>query len=298
MSIKFFGQYLLEKKLITRKDLINAIDLQEQTNLRFGDLVLKQGLMTSAQAGEVHRAQRRTDLQFGEMAIKLGYLCDDQVQQILHLQRSTHLFIGQALVKLEVISKAELDRTLADFNAEQNSFHSDKVCIPAGVPHQSIWDIVADQLHKTLTRVAGLSNRPGPCSTIATPASGPIIIEMGFSGEVSAHFLVSMSEKGHRLIANAILKENSDDPQLGQTLDDSLLAFVNIACGNIATKATQLGYNIDITPPRLREPDAPPEAFTGEAKIGMLLPIDLTEGEVFEINIFVARQQPCRDREF
>lgn len=293
MRVKFFGQYLLEKKLITRKDLLNAIDLQEQTNLRFGDLVLKQGLITSAQAAEVHRTQRRTDLQFGEMAVKLGYLNEDQVEQTLDLQRNSHLFIGQALVKLEVLSKPELDRALAAFNAEQNSYHSDKVCFPAGVPHQSIWEIVADQVRKTLTRVAGLPHRPGPCSTIATPASGPVIVEMGFSGEVSAHFLISLSQEGHKLIANAILKENSGDPQMGETLDDSLLAFINIACGNIATKATQLGFNIDITPARLREQGETPEVFTADAQVGMLLPIYLTDGEVFEINIFVARNPSC-----
>jgi hypothetical protein len=286
MSVKFFGQYLIEKKLISQRDLLRAIDLQDQHNLRFGDLVLKHKLMTSAQISEVHRAQRRTDLQFGELAVKMGYLTEEQVQHLLHLQRSTHLFIGQALVKLKAISDAQLSKALNEFNTKQDNLKIDKINIPAKVPHQPIWTIVADQIGKTLTRVAGLSYRTEPYSIIVVPTAGSVIAEMKLSGSVNAQIQVCLSAKGYALITDAIQKENGDDPQLGKGLDHSLLSFLNITRDNIVNKAIQQGHHIEISPAqRLKQESTISDP--NPSAMGLLLPFYLTGGEIFGINIFI-----------
>ncbi len=293
MSVKFFGQYLLEKKLITPKDLLKAIDLQEKTNLRFGDLVISLGLMTRAQAEEVHQAQRLKDLQFGEMAVAMGYLTHEQVKHLLHQQRSNHLFIGQALVKIGALSEGQMEEALNAFNTEQSSYLTEKITIPPDIPCPPVWEIVADQTCKMLTRIAGLPNRAGQCISTDKLPKKPVVVEMGFSGTVSARFLVTLSESGRKMIAQAILKENRQDPDLGQNLDDSLLSFINMTCGNIATKATQLGYNIDITPARFKNPAAASETEEVTDLLGMIIPVYLSEGEVFEMNIFVAKGNTC-----
>ncbi len=293
MSVKFFGQYLLEKKLITPKDLLNAIDLQEQTNLRFGDLVISLGLMTSAQTEEVHRAQRLKDLQFGEMAVTMGYLTHEQVKHLLHQQRSNHLFIGQALVKIGALPEDQMEKALSDFNVEQSSYLTEKITILPDIPCPPVWEIVADQTCKMLTRLAGLPNRTGQCVSTDKLPEKPVVVEMGFSGTVSARFLVTLSDSGRKMIAQAILKENSQDPDLGQNLDDSLLAFINLTCGNIASKATQLGYDIDITPAQFKPTSAATETEADKNLMGMIIPVYLSDGEVFEMTIFVAKDKPC-----
>jgi len=146
--------------------------------------------------------------------------------------------------------------------------------------------MVADLTYKMLTRVAGLSFRSGPCTIIDQLPKRPIIAEMGFSGSVSARYLLSVSENTRKLVAKAILEEDSVDNEPIEVLDDSVKEFVNIVCGNVAAKASQLGHSIDISPPEMRLDSA--EGISVPADhTGLMFPIYLSDGEVFELTIFV-----------
>jgi CheY-specific phosphatase CheX len=286
MAVKFFGQFLVEKGAVTRLALLQAIDLQEKTNLKFGEMVLEMGLMTTADIARVHLAQRSEDLHFGDMTVKLGILTEDQVEQVLTRQRNNHLYIGEALVKVGALSGTELENYLKEFKQDQLAYISEKVEIPAGVPHQPIWEMVADLTYKMLTRVAGMSFRTGPCKVVDKLPSRPIIAEMGFSGTVSARYLLSVTENTRNLVAKAILDEESVENESVEVLDDSVKEFINIVCGNIAAKASQIGHSIDITPPEMRS-DSNIGVNVPEDHTGLMFPIYLTDGEVFELTIFI-----------
>lgn len=286
MAVKFFGQFLIEKGAVTRMALLQAVDLQEKTNLKFGEMVIEMSLMTVADVARVHQAQRSEDLHFGDMAVKLGVISDDQVQQVLTRQRNSHLYIGEALIKVGALSEQELENYLQEFKQDQLAYVSEKVEIPAGVPHQPIWEMVADLTYKMLTRVAGISFRPGPCTIIKKLPRRPIIAEMGFSGSVSARYLLSVSESTRNLVAKAILDEESVENESIEVLDDSVKEFINIVCGNIAAKAAQLGHSIDITPPEMRT-DSNTGINVPQDHTGLMFPIYLSDGEVFELTIFV-----------
>ncbi|WP_029911027.1 hypothetical protein [Pelobacter seleniigenes] len=291
MAVKFFGQYLVEHKIITRMNLLQAIELQEKNNLRFGEMVIAMGLLSEEQAATIHRAQRNQDLQFGDMAVQLGFLSPDQVQHVLNKQRSQHLFIGQALVKIGALTEEQLDNHLQAFNGEQQSYLSEKITIPAGVPHRPIWEMVADLTYKMLTRIAGLSFRPGPCVPIDKIPSRPVIVEMGFSGVVSARYLLTVSENTRTMIANAILQEQTTRNQ-SEPLDEPILEFVKIVCGNVVNKAVQLGYAIDITPARIHTPDRD-DLNIPEDQTAIQFPIYLSDGEIFELTISVQKERTC-----
>ena len=287
MPVKFFGQFMVEKGAITRMALLQAIDLQEKTNLKFGEMVIEMGLMGKEDIARVHLAQRSEDLHFGDMAVKMGFITEDQVQQVLTRQRNSHLYIGEALVKVGAISEQSLEKYLADFKQDQAGYISEKIEIPADVPHQPIWEMVADLTYKMLTRVVGITFRPGPCTIIDKMPARPIIAEMGFSGSVSARYLLSVSESTRNLVAKAILAEDSVENESIEILDDSVKEFVNIVCGNIAAKAAQLGHSIDITPPEMRDDSAHGIAVP-EKHTGLMFPVYLSDGEIFELTIFIA----------
>ena len=289
MAVKFFGQFLVEKGAVSRIDLLKAIDLQEKTNLKFGEMVVKMGLMTATDIARVHSAQRSEDLHFGDMAVKLGIITEEQVQQVLTKQRNDHLYIGEALIQVGALKEDQLETLLQEFKKDQESFISEKIQIPAGVPHQSIWEMVADLTYKMLTRVAGMSFRPGPCTIVDKLPKRPVIAEMGFSGAVSARYLLSVSETTRNLVAKAILDEESVENEPIEVLDDSVKEFINIVCGNIAAKAAQLGHSIEITPPEMCSSGddglAVPQDHTG-----LMFPIYLSDGEVFELSIFIPKE--------
>ena len=288
MAVKFFGQFLVEKGSISRMDLLKAIDLQDKTNLKFGEMVIEMGLMSTVDIAKVHYEQRNEDLQFGDMAVKLGFLTEEQVQQVLTRQRNNHLYIGEALIKINALTTEELEDLLKDFKQDQVAYVAEKIEIPANVPHQPIWEMVADLTYKMLTRVANLSFRPGPCTIVDKLPSRPIIAEMGFCGEVSARYLLSVSENTRELVAKAILDEKSVENEPVEVLDDSVMEFINIVCGNVVAKAAQRGHTLDITPPEMRE-DSTDGIAVPDNHTGLMFPIYLSDGEVFELTIFVAQ---------
>ncbi len=288
MTIKFFGQFLIDKKAITRLDLLRAIELQEKTNLRFGDLVIAMGMMTAEQRTLTHRAQRHEDLQFGDMAVKMGFLSPDQVKQILYRQQSEHLYLGEALVKLEIISKDKLSFYLEEFKQSQGPSDSKKPIVPAEIPHRSLWEIAADMTYKMLTRVAGVTFQTGPCTMTETTPERLIVIELAISGSVSARYLLAVSENARALLANAILKEDNLTMKSAAEIDAAVKEFVDIIGSNIVNKATQLNYNIDITPAQIDQQQAA-DIRIPENRIGLLFPVYCSNGEVFELTLVVPR---------
>jgi len=292
MAVKFFGQFLIDKKIITKLDLLRAIELQEKTNLRFGDLVVKMGLMTKEQITLTHRTQRHEDLQFGDMAVKMCFLSKDQVQQVLKKQHREHLFIGEALVKLEMITEENLRFYLREFKQTQKVYVPEKIIIPTDTPHQPIWEIVADMTYKMLTRVAGVTFRTTPCTMTTTLPKRPIIVEMEFSGSVNARYLLTISENARKLLANAILREGKVETETAEEIDKSVKEFVDIVGGNVASKAAQLGYSIDVTRAQIHQQDEVDLKIPGD-QTGLLFPIYFSNGEVFELTISVQRESEC-----
>jgi len=288
MAIKFFGQFLIDKKIITRLDLLRGIELQEKSNLRFGDLVIEMGMMTTEQITLTHRAQRHEDLQFGDMAVKMGFLTPERVKQVLDRQQNEHLYIGEALVKLGTISMEELDFHLVEFKQAQKVSVAEKIVIPAGISHQPIWEIVADMTYKMLTRVAGVTFQTGPCAITGTLPERPVIIELEFSGSLSAHYLLTVSEYTRALIANAILKEDKVATGSDEETDEAVKEFVNIVCSNIVSKAAQFGYSIDTSPAQIRRQNTIGLAIPGD-QTGLLFPIYFSNGEIFELTIVVPK---------
>ena len=57
MIPRFFGQYLLEKRLVTSEQLLKAIKYQDQSRKRLGDVAIECGYMTEAQVRDYCKAQ-------------------------------------------------------------------------------------------------------------------------------------------------------------------------------------------------------------------------------------------------
>lgn len=286
MAVKFFGQFLIEKGIITHAALLKAISLQEETNRKIGAVVFEMEMMTHVEVAKIHQSQRNEDTRFGDKAVAMGFLTDDQLQQALIRQRNSHLYIGESLVKTGGLSIDDLEEYLVKFKEDQQPYTVEKIEIPLGVTNHPIWEIVANLTNKMLSRVAEISFRAGPCEVIEKLPSRTMVAEIGFSGSVSARYLLTTSQNSRKMIARAILQENDIDSEPTEVLDDSVMKFINIACGNIAAKAAQIGFQIDISPPKtLEQPkDGMP---VPEKHTGLMFPMYLSNGEVFELAIFI-----------
>lgn len=286
MAVKFFGQFLVEQGIVSRGVLLQAVELQESVNLSFGATALSMGFLNEADIERVHNAQRNEDLRFGDMAVKLGIMTTEQMQQVLTKQKNAHLYIGEALVKIGGIKAENLAVLLEEFKADQAQYATESLAIPGEVEEPRLWEMVIDLSYKMLTRVAMLTFRPEPIVVAQGLPAMHTYAVMNFSGDVSGRYLMGVSAPTQKKIAREILNETQVDHEPKEVLDDTVMEFVNVVCGNIAAKAAQQGKTIEIAPPEII--DSSSGLVAGETTKVLRFPVCLADGDRVELAVFIA----------
>ena len=125
MFTQFFGNYLLNQKLVSTWQLTEALKLQKTTRLKLGVLAINAGYMNSQQVEEVHRAQARIDKRIGDIAVDMGYLTVEQVEELLSTQKTGHLLLGQALVDKGYMTTRQFESALNSYKEKNAITDSD-----------------------------------------------------------------------------------------------------------------------------------------------------------------------------
>ncbi len=112
MFSAFFGNYLLNKGVVTSEQLNKVFNTQKRTRLKLGVLAINSKFMTAANVNHVHQLQTTLDRRFGEIAIIKGYLTDDQLADLLTKQKSEHLILAQALVDANVMDMVTFEEEI------------------------------------------------------------------------------------------------------------------------------------------------------------------------------------------
>lgn len=288
MAVKFFGQFLVEQGLVSREALISAIELQDQKNLKLGEMAVAMGYITQADIERAHNAQMSKDMKLGDLLVEMGFLTLIQLNDVITRQKNTHLYIGEALVQVGALTSENLQKHLADFKADQAQYVSDGIELPANIANSKIWEMTADLTYKMITRVLDLQFRPGKCAIAETLAPNFMMAAMDFSGDVEARYLISVSEGLQKTVAKAILREKSVDSEPAEVLEDTVMEFVNVVCGNVAAKASQMGVIMNINPPVTIHPPAAglpvPEGHTA-----LCFPIHIGDGDKMELILLIKK---------
>jgi CheY-specific phosphatase CheX len=286
MAVKFFGQFLVENSRVSREALLKAIELQDQKNLKFGEMAISMGYVTEVDIERAHNAQMSKDLKLGDLLVEMGILTLIQLNEVITRQKNTHLYIGEALVQLGALSSETLQQYLDEFKTDQAQYVSDRIELPAGIDNSLVWEMAADLTYKMITRVLDLPFRPGKCRKISTVDCNFMMAAMDLSGDVEARYIISVSEAVQKSVAKAILHEVTVDSEPAEVLEDTVMEFVNVVCGNIAAKASQMGKIININPPLAIHPTASglpvPAGHTG-----LCFPIYVGENDKMELVLFI-----------
>lgn len=112
MFTQFFGNYLLNEKLVTPEQLVDALQDKKNTRMKLGVLAINAGYMTASQVERVHEMQKKMDKRFGDTAVELGYVTDEQVGELLHAQPVGYLLLGQALVDKGYMDNAAFESAI------------------------------------------------------------------------------------------------------------------------------------------------------------------------------------------
>lgn len=288
MAVKFFGQFLVENNIVSREALLKAIDLQERKNVKFGEMALSLGLVTSDDIERAHNAQMSRDMKLGDLLMEMGILTQSQMNDIVTRQKNCHLYIGEALVQTGALSSDQLQNHLEAFRQDQAQYVAERIELPAGIAENPLCEMAADMTYKMITRVLGLPFRAGKCQTVAAVAANYMMAAMDLTGDVEARYIISVSEGVQKEIAKAILREDSVDGEPDEVLEDTVMEFANVVCGNIAAKASQMGKVLNINPPVALHPPAP-SLQVPAGKVALCFPIHLGENERMDLVLFVSK---------
>ncbi len=286
MAVKFFGQFLVENRIVSREALLRAIKLQDEKNLKLGEMAISLGFVTRSDIERAHGAQMTKDMKLGDLLVEMGFLTLTQLDEVIVRQKSTHLYIGEALVLVGALSNGQLQRHLDEFKQDQAQYVSERIELPDGVANARIWEMTADLTYKMITRVLGLQFRPGKCQTVATVGTNFMMAAMDMTGDAEARYIISVSEGLQKEIAKAVLHEMNVDAEPGEVLEDTVMEFVNVVCGNVAAKASQMGKIIDIHPPVTIHPpvDGLP---VPDGQTALCFPIHVGEGDRMELILLI-----------
>jgi len=250
MPVKFFGQYLLEKNIITPQQLIEAVEYQESKNLKFGEYALLRGYLTEKDIERIQNEQKRVDMRFGELAVKLNILTSAQIQEILTRQKNDHIFIGEALLQKGFLTPDVLQRELTLFKEDQSKYATGEIDVPAGAANPEVIKSMVDLTQKMLQRVAYLNVKVG-VGFISNnePQKNFLLISVSMRGNLKYEYAFSSSQEISEIIASGVMGENIKGGSK-EDISDGVKEFCNIACGNIIAKLSQKGKSLDISPPQ------------------------------------------------
>jgi DNA-binding CsgD family transcriptional regulator len=113
-----FGAFLLEKNLISREDLIEALDFQTRSTMPMGKIAVLTGDLNKDQVLEILDAQLKCyplHFRFGEIGIRFEYLDPDKINNILEHQKIFWPYLGEALLKLRKMKYETAEQALSQY---------------------------------------------------------------------------------------------------------------------------------------------------------------------------------------
>lgn len=125
MYTQFFGNYLLEKKIITTEQLLDALQEQSKVHLKLGTLAIHEGYMTANEVDNIIILQTHQDKKFGELAIEQGYLTPGQVDSLLEAQKPDYLLLGQVLIEKGILSNTQFENIMVQYQSENELYDLD-----------------------------------------------------------------------------------------------------------------------------------------------------------------------------
>lgn len=115
MLTQFFGNYLLEKQVVTSAQLIQALRHKHNMGQSLSSLALSSGYMTEEEVDDVHTMQTIQDMEFVNLALHMGYLTVSQASELEEAQHFGYLMLGRAIIELGFCTQEEMSRIVADY---------------------------------------------------------------------------------------------------------------------------------------------------------------------------------------
>ncbi len=252
MGVKFFGQFLLERQLVTAQQLVAAVEYQQSQNLKLGDYAVKKGYLTKDQSAQINRLQQQKDLKFGQAAVELNLLTAKQVDELLLMQQNDHIYLGDAVVLKNYATRAKVDEALKAFKEDQKIYElQGGIPVPSELQLTDTVRVFVDMTQKMLLRMGSIETKVTGNEWITGSVMPPGFAALiRFEGGIKVSYIIGISETLVNTLGQQLLGKFYDakDPAVRQ---DAVQEFCNIVTGNVVARLAQMGIRCEILPPEL-----------------------------------------------
>lgn len=252
----YFGNYLVEKNIISKSQFEDVMQQQQKTRVKLGLIAVSEKLLSTKQAEEINDIQRSMDRRFGDIAIEKGYLLAEEVTHLLSMQGNPYLQFVQVCTDHNILTLQEIETYLEQFKIDYSFTTSDLDAIKSGDIDRIIQTFV-DTNEPLIGECISLSLR-----NIVRFINNNIILNKAYKvceysfGTLASQkmvgdhaFFVGFAAKNKELlnIANPFAKE--EFTEMDEDSFDSVCEFINCTNGIYASKLSNERIHIDMTPP-------------------------------------------------
>lgn len=263
MFTQFFGSYLLNNKIVSNEQLIEALEISKQTRVKLGVLAINAGYMTAEQTDEVHDIQATVDKRIGDIAVDMGYMTSSQVEELLSSQKIGYLSIGQALVDKGYMTNAKFEKAINDYKNENKIEYLAKKIeqnekIDEIVSHfynfnssqsSKLYSEYISLLFRNIVRFIGDDFIPLEASFIHNYSSD-FLVTQEITGDFKAFVAISCTEKSYINLASRFANENFIKPN--EYVNASVGEFLNLQDGLFSVNiSNEKGLELDLEPQQI-----------------------------------------------
>ncbi|RNC78882.1 chemotaxis protein CheX [Piscirickettsia salmonis] len=251
MAANFFGQWLLERGLITPEALIDAVEYQKKHNISLGEVAIEKSWLTENQVASINAEQQRSDRKFGEIATDLKLINDEQVQELLNTQKARRIFFGEALLALGHIQQDVLDKEIQAHKKAQEEHEELLKANLDNIPEAIAVKAMLDHTLKMFLRIAREMVKITEVSTEANAIStdqNHYTFAQEITGEKNFYYALTMPEALVINVAGKLLMDDNHNEITPLSLD-AASEYVNIIIGHGCGKLGTLDCMVHANPP-------------------------------------------------
>ncbi len=279
MTSRFFGQYLLEKGVIGREALLEAINRQRQTNRDFCELAIAKGFLEKRRAPSILMAFRASDRSIEEVAVDGGYLTQEQVDEVLKEQKSGWIRIGTALVQAGHLTEEQVEIRLAKFHEQEHEVEEQLQADFEGFAETGTLKACFNLTAFHFARLAGgVTKLRLVEEDQAEVAPGYQRFAQKIVGDKEFCLAVDFPAELVEMVATRMLGMAMEPGSEAAT--DAVCEFVNLVGGNACTQLERLGYRLRPEPP-FSSPDRADFPGKKSYRAGLV-----TEETDFDVHVF------------
>jgi hypothetical protein len=268
MFSKYFGNFLMNKGIITSEQLNEVFQAEKSSHVKLGILALNKNFMTFAQIKEVNGTQLSNDRKFGEIAIEKGYLTVEKLEALLTSQKSSYLLLSQILLDKNILTMEQISKHLFNYKNE-NGLTNEEL---QELTNDNIEKIIISELNEKnstlqeylILLVKNIERHLKEKSYVEKVSEFtndyPLVANQKISGEYNLDTYVMLNEKDFIKVASIFAEEELTETD--ELCQSAVLEFLNLHNGIFIVNEVDKGFDLDLEVQTLIEPRQTPKQLT------------------------------------